>query len=83
LERRWANFTAFSSESLWDCHPQVLVRKLESSIKLYDAYREQYSHTKTKLGELAFKAYNNLDYNFTNDRSSLRTNAQIEAIYFQ
>ena len=36
-------------DSLWDSDPQELVRKLESCLKLNEAYQEQYRLTKAKL----------------------------------
>lgn len=36
-------------DSLWECDPQELVRKLESCLKLNEAYQEQYRLTKSKL----------------------------------
>jgi dynein heavy chain, axonemal len=36
-------------DSLWDSDPQELVRKLESCLKLNEAYQEQYRLTKSKL----------------------------------
>ena len=38
-----------TSDSLWECDPQELVRKLEACLKLNEAYQEQYRVTKTKL----------------------------------
>lgn len=38
-----------SGDSLWSSDPQELVRKLESCLKLSEAYQEQYRLTKAKL----------------------------------
>jgi len=38
-----------SSDNLWETDPQDLVRKLESCLKLNEAYQEQYRQTKAKL----------------------------------
>jgi len=38
-----------SNDSFWEKEPQDLVRKLESCLKLNDAYQEQYRSTKAKL----------------------------------
>lgn len=41
--------SASESDSLWDCDPPDLIRKLESCIRLNAEYQEQYRLTKQKL----------------------------------